>query len=64
MLGHITNEMELLNQHAFSKGKDNGKHFANKANGWTSINSNINRLGPLNNYIPKTLKIDFPHYNG
>ncbi|EXB30998.1 hypothetical protein L484_016859 [Morus notabilis] len=64
MLGHITERMEQLSQQVSAKSKDEGEHSANKGGSRTSVNSGINQLGSLHNYVPKTLKIDFPRYDG
>ena len=61
ILGHITKRMEQFNKHIYGKSKDDGKHFAYKGNGRNGVN--FGRWGSLNNYVPKAIKINFPHYD-
>ena len=61
ILGHITKRMEQFIQHIFGKSKDDRKHSTNKGNGRNGVNFDV--WGSLNNYVPKTFKIDFPHYD-
>ncbi|GMN58129.1 hypothetical protein TIFTF001_027216 [Ficus carica] len=64
MLGHITERMEQLHQQVSDKVKDDGEHSANKSGGRGGNNSGINAFGSLNSFVPKTMKIDFPRYDG
>lgn len=64
MMGHITERMEQLSQQVSGKSKEEGKQSANKGSGEMNANSGINRLSSLQNYVPKTLKFDFPRYDG
>lgn len=54
MLGYITERMEQLRQHVFDKHTNDDEHSTNKGSDRTGFNFGINRLGSLNNYVPKT----------
>ncbi|GMN45894.1 hypothetical protein TIFTF001_015075 [Ficus carica] len=53
-----------LSQQVSDKVKDDGEHSANKSGGRGCNNSGFNTFGSLNSFVPKTMKIDFPRYNG
>ncbi|TXG66291.1 hypothetical protein EZV62_007566 [Acer yangbiense] len=60
--GLILAQLELLNQHVFGKGKETGENSFNNDNG-RPLNTGSHGLGRFNYFLPKTLKIDFPHYD-
>ncbi|KAI9201290.1 hypothetical protein LWI28_021152 [Acer negundo] len=63
LLGQISAQLEQLNQHVFGKEKEIGEHSFNNDNG-RSPNRGSHGLGRFSSFLPKTLEIDFPRYDG
>ncbi|KAK0581846.1 hypothetical protein LWI29_018689 [Acer saccharum] len=63
LLGEISAQLELLNQHVFDNGKETGENSFNNDKG-RPPNTGSHGLGRFSSFLPKTLKIDFPRYDG
>ena len=63
LVRYVTESLEKLNQQMSSKN-EMGDNSANKNGGRSCTGSGLKGSSSFNSFVPKTLKIDFPRYDG